>query len=1710
MKKGFFLIAAFFALTTTLSAIEFTAQLHPSGHDIIPQMNGNIALFPRETWFGYDGEPALPMYSLTFIIPDGASVESVVIEDPLYVTALHVEIPKQIADPLFPNYRAGASIEEGKNMDIYGTNAFYPANHIGTISEGNKRGVHLIRIPVYPFLYNPVTKELRHLVSGTLKVISSGNSNTVVYPIRSKFDVSFFQSLLFGAANASAIHSIQPYLLPELRNRLYIITTDRIVNESKKGEWFVRSKNDRGFDVVVVTPTRRYFNNVLQTNQSGWGGGIGYLASERIRAWLKTERASVGQIDFLLLIGDPDPIYGDVPMKRTDLGEGNDDAYQSMIPTDFYYAELTSDWPIWPAKMTSWGARDTEVEIDNMGRIPVYLSDSDGIKRLDSILSKIVAYENRVDQAELDRRRNIFLLQGDMGWLQHQNFDFDNPNSLLPLNGALETKGHLKRFGYHDFDSRSYQEPWVYHFMSDQTWDSKGYAEDEYGNPGLSLEEATALCITRDDWGLACSELKEEEDEEGNTYYNCTCIWNDWLWNDDTRRDELFSFDDRDIEKDWAPFLWNTYGPGIVFFNAHGGPTGASPVFDNRDAFTVDREKQAVIIQASCLTGWPDSCSGKYCHNDGSKDKMSLANAMLLNGAIISIAPTRVAGGIDMAGYSFIISHFWSHGEYWGASFSNYFIGHLAEKGNHTTMVMSTFYGDPTIKMSGYEYESGDTRDSDGDGVRDRFDTCPDRRNPVPMDSDGDGIDDACDPCPFDANHADYDGDGTLDCADPCPGAFYYSSWYDVNGNRLVDSDGDGIPDVCDNCPLIKNPYQAAPDWNSELIQGECRLGGGNSTGGNLPYCGDARDGGARYQTWNHNLGYVRWEGSLLIKKGTWYWQPDHDLDGIGDVCDNKGTTFVDRFGDTITADGTYYTKIATRAVNIPSGSRYVAGGRWDYREVPSEISIEHDSGIQLLRFGAAAHPTTLRYCWVPQSRYDEYWGKDGYCTTSNRTYRYSRYSSDFAYSHGSDPAPIDPTSGKNAWQQPTGTNKIESSWESWKRNSTKQIFTWDWKNDYKADYPNDYETYVNNAAKNPGLPIAPCISYAISGGPTGVVACTEENDLIDDGQGGKTQNPACFRNSAIFARSTRDSYQGTPITYGKYVGVFDPDDKFLPPVRLPFDVAHTIPEARPGYPFQDDRFEQWAYDAATKAITKSQRIIPQENLKVALNYDGETLFFYEDARTGTVEIKTQTIARPSDMALAGSFALPHGVGPLTSGAILDDQLYLVIGGGLYHITAIDDPQPGEHTHAVTRIGTIPNTGTARHLIAAAHRLYLLTYESDALTLYSFNASAESFDLIETATKPAARDFINVSVGSDGTIYFIGGMTVAGETATPHHDLWSYTPYDGFTELASDLPVDLYTTFTVTEGDTIRFITQPQQQTYSAAAVVLDTATGTVTVEEIAIAERPGDTRDGYCIARNGNAVTGGIDLLWEGCHPFDEPAYKKYWFLDYKHSLVGKKDRLYVGGLTGIRVLKVEDDGSLTAENLTILGTVSDMVIWGDYLYAVTGTKIHVLRIGTDGALKKVRSVSTGGAVNLTRYGQFLIAAETKGAVFYNLFDDPTKPVKVFTIPTTYPALDVAVLGDRLAIYHDRFFATGRTALYDLTNIETPVKLGETKKECDLAQFGEDRGTLYLGCWSGIYEVGQDASFTALTGDRAILYDHYERNGMVYQVNNGHITVSR
>ncbi len=113
--------------------------------------------------------------------------------------------------------------------------------------------------------------------------------------------------------------------------------------------------------------------------------------------------------------------------------------------------------------------------------------------------------------------------------------------------------------------------------------------------------------------------------------------------------------------------------------------------------------------------------------------------------------------------------------------------------------------------------------DTDGDGVLDKDDQCPTEAgtlNGCP-DSDNDGIKDSEDACPNAAGPAgnngcpDTDGDGLLDKDDQCPNQAGPSG---NNGCPWPDADGDGVPDKDDNCPNVAGDRNGCPDSDGDGI----------------------------------------------------------------------------------------------------------------------------------------------------------------------------------------------------------------------------------------------------------------------------------------------------------------------------------------------------------------------------------------------------------------------------------------------------------------------------------------------------------------------------------------------------------------------------------------------------------------------------------------------------------------------------------------------------------------------------------------------------------------------------------------------------------------------------------------------------------------------------------------------------------------------------
>lgn len=170
-----------------------------------------------------------------------------------------------------------------------------------------------------------------------------------------------------------------------------------------------------------------------------------------------------------------------------------------------------------------------------------------------------------------------------------------------------------------------------------------------------------------------------------------------------------------------------------------------------------------------------------------------------------------------------------------GTSFADSVNNSRTQNGLMARISLSFLFGQPERRSPGTPYWTSDDswaksdstarpeaseRDSDGDGIYDKFDDCPNtptgarvNRQGCPSDADGDGIPDGIDDCPKTPQSAwgmvdifgcpiDTDYDGIPDYFDRCNDGPIGAITDDFG--CPIDSDSDGIYDGLDDCPGTK------------------------------------------------------------------------------------------------------------------------------------------------------------------------------------------------------------------------------------------------------------------------------------------------------------------------------------------------------------------------------------------------------------------------------------------------------------------------------------------------------------------------------------------------------------------------------------------------------------------------------------------------------------------------------------------------------------------------------------------------------------------------------------------------------------------------------------------------------------------------------------------------------------------------------------------
>lgn len=456
-KKTFIVLVLVTLVISSLIIIK--KQSNFSADQIVQQISENIPTYAHkidttasgdaitiEDWpsISSPGDPNLPVREISLIVPQNADLTNTsvsLIDSNTYEVPGNFNIaaaPPIVADingQTIEDWGAGKKIDAGRNLNTYQKDALYPDKTIELKSIGSMREFRIAKVLFYPYQYNPVTKKLLRTEGGKAVLnltseateVASISLNETNQAVQDDFtetakeivdnpesvDTLYTEKVSKGnSLAAKAANNSIGYM---------IVTTKAIASQSTKLQAFIQSKENLGYAVRTIT-------------EETWGGGTGDTAAENLRRYLKANYAG---IKYLLLIGNPHPQTGDVPMKMTWPRNNAKDARQYIdAPTDSYYADLTGNWDLdgdgfygeSPEDYKTGGV-DFIPEI-YVGRIPYYGS----ITELDSILAKSTKYENGGYGTDWVKKALVNMVPGDAQTLLWQLGEQITKDILIPSN----------------------------------------------------------------------------------------------------------------------------------------------------------------------------------------------------------------------------------------------------------------------------------------------------------------------------------------------------------------------------------------------------------------------------------------------------------------------------------------------------------------------------------------------------------------------------------------------------------------------------------------------------------------------------------------------------------------------------------------------------------------------------------------------------------------------------------------------------------------------------------------------------------------------------------------------------------------------------------------------------------------------------------------------------------------------------------------------------------------------------------------------------------------------------------------------------------------------------------------------------------------------------------------------------------------------------
>lgn len=271
-------------------------------------------------------------------------------------------------------------------------------------------------------------------------------------------------------SQTGSLESTVPAKMKAGQNGYLIATTEFIKNNSKELAAFIKHKESRGFKVHVAT-------------EKDWGlseSGKGRKQADRVHQWMRDNYKELNLL-YTLIIANPHPDEGLIPMAkfkprkykvatpdqkkdyekylkykdnpRTE--DGKFLLFDGDDPSDYYYADLTSNWDANGNSILAEKADYATGEIDAtvevyVGRIPYYGEEHEysNLVGVDKLLRRTIDFELSASE-DTFWRNNLFYVGGaDKRFKKIQD-------QFMPYSGGrIETYRTSQGYGYEPTSSK--------------------------------------------------------------------------------------------------------------------------------------------------------------------------------------------------------------------------------------------------------------------------------------------------------------------------------------------------------------------------------------------------------------------------------------------------------------------------------------------------------------------------------------------------------------------------------------------------------------------------------------------------------------------------------------------------------------------------------------------------------------------------------------------------------------------------------------------------------------------------------------------------------------------------------------------------------------------------------------------------------------------------------------------------------------------------------------------------------------------------------------------------------------------------------------------------------------------------------------------------------------------------------------------------------